>query len=177
MISRSTEILIPSTDHANAPHALRKSVNDTTCTTQSDYSDHVCRLHSKEACGESPLLDQNSTLMFLWFTWQCFTLFHRKSPGRNFFSQGCASSYTFDNINLRFERIKFGIMFLTPDGSRWWTAKIFHIHIFTYCTNVIPRKLLSFSCVVSKPSYHSYSEISKEFRGIIKKCRSIMHSG
>ena len=41
--------------------------------------------------------------------------------------------------------------------------------------NGIPRKLLSFSCVVSKPSYHSYSEISKEFRGITKKCRSIIH--
>ena len=39
-------------------------------------------------------------------------------------------------VNLRFERIKFGTMLLIPKGSWWWTAKIFHIHIFAYCTPV-----------------------------------------
>ena len=57
MVSRSTEILIPPTGHANDPHASHGSVNDTTYTTQSDCSGHVCRLHSKEACGESPPLE------------------------------------------------------------------------------------------------------------------------
>lgn len=31
---------------SNDLHASHEFVNDTTCTTQSDYSDHVCRLHS-----------------------------------------------------------------------------------------------------------------------------------
>lgn len=57
MVSRSTEILIPPTGHASDPHASHGSVNDTTYTTQSDFSGHVCRLHSKEACGESPPLE------------------------------------------------------------------------------------------------------------------------
>ena len=57
MVSQSTEILIPPTGHANDPHASHGSVNDTTYTTQSDCSGHVCRLHSKEACGESPPLE------------------------------------------------------------------------------------------------------------------------
>ena len=37
--------------YANGLLSLHESVNDTTCTTQSDYSNHVCHLHSKEACG------------------------------------------------------------------------------------------------------------------------------
>ena len=43
--------------YANGLLSLHESVNDTTCTTQSDYSDHVCHLHSKEACG-GPLLPE-----------------------------------------------------------------------------------------------------------------------
>ena len=35
------------------PHVSHESVNDTTYTTQSDYSDHVCHLHSTASCGES----------------------------------------------------------------------------------------------------------------------------
>lgn len=50
---RSVEISIPPTGHASDPLASHVSVNDTTCTTQSDYSDHVCHLHSKEACDGS----------------------------------------------------------------------------------------------------------------------------
>lgn len=47
----------PPTGHASDPHASHGSVNDTTYTTQSDCSGHVCRFHSKEACGESPPLE------------------------------------------------------------------------------------------------------------------------
>ena len=43
--------------YANGLLSLHESVNDTTCTTQSDYSDHVCHLHSKEAYGGFPLLE------------------------------------------------------------------------------------------------------------------------
>lgn len=57
MVSQSTEILIPPTGHANDPHVSHESVNDTTYTMQSDCSGHVCRLHSKEACDESPPLE------------------------------------------------------------------------------------------------------------------------
>lgn len=45
---------MPPTGHAIGPHASHVFVNDRTCTTQSDCSDHVCRLHSKEVCDESP---------------------------------------------------------------------------------------------------------------------------
>ena len=54
---RSVEICTPPTSHANDRHVSHKSVNDTTYTAQSDYSDHVCRLRSKEACDESPPLE------------------------------------------------------------------------------------------------------------------------
>ena len=62
---RSVEILIAPTSSSSheagfagalisiGHHASHESVNDTTCTTQSDYSNHVCHLHSTEACGES----------------------------------------------------------------------------------------------------------------------------
>ena len=39
--------------YANGLLSLHESVNDTTCTTQSDCSVHVCHLHSKEDCDES----------------------------------------------------------------------------------------------------------------------------
>ena len=54
---RSVEICTPPTGHANDPHISHESVNDPTYTTQSDCSGHVCRLHSKEACDESPPLE------------------------------------------------------------------------------------------------------------------------
>ena len=55
---RATAVLrSPISGYANGLLSLHESVNDTTCTTQSDYSDHVCHLHSKEACG-GPLLPE-----------------------------------------------------------------------------------------------------------------------
>lgn len=46
-------------------HASHEFVNDTTYTTQSDCSDHACRLHSEEVCGGSlppePELHAHST--------------------------------------------------------------------------------------------------------------------
>lgn len=48
------EIYTPPTGHASDPHVSHESVNDRTYTMQSDCSDHMCRLHSKEAYGVSP---------------------------------------------------------------------------------------------------------------------------
>ena len=62
---RSVEILIAPTSSSSheagfagalisiGHHASHESVNDTTCTTQSDCSDHVCRLHSMVSCDGS----------------------------------------------------------------------------------------------------------------------------
>ena len=58
---RSVEIFTPPTPCWNIGgfpiclHALHVWMSDTTCTMLSDYSDHVCHLHSMEAYGESLL--------------------------------------------------------------------------------------------------------------------------